>query len=120
MRALQVTELSGPEGVELADVPEPEPSHMFSPGQGVVVEVAAAAVSFPDVLQSGGLYQFRPDPPFVPGAEVAGVVRSASEGATVSPGDRVTAFTGLSGWAEVAVAPPHMTFPLPESLDFAE
>ena len=120
MRALQVTSLDGPEAVEPADLPEPEADHMFSPGQGVVVEVAAAAVSFPDVLQSRGLYQFKPDPPFVPGAEVAGVVRSASDGAAVSPGDRVAAFTGLSGWAELAVAPPHMTFPLPESLDFAQ
>ncbi|HET9315055.1 MAG TPA: alcohol dehydrogenase catalytic domain-containing protein, partial [Vicinamibacteria bacterium] len=120
MRALQVTELSGPQGVELVDLPEPEQSHMFTPGEGVVVEVAAAAVSFPDVLQSRGLYQFKPDPPFVPGAEVAGIVRSASEGAAVSPGDRVAAFTGLSGWAELAVAPPHMTFPLPDELDFAE
>jgi NADPH:quinone reductase len=120
MRALQVTELSGPDGVELADLPDPEPSHMFSPGQGVVVDVAAAAVSFPDVLQSRGLYQCKPDPPFVPGAEVAGVVRSAADGSGVSPGDRVMAFTALAGWAEVAVAPPHMTFPLPEQLDFAE
>ena len=120
MRALQVTSLDGPEAVEPADLPEPEADHMFSPGQGVVVEVAAAAVSFPDVLQSRGLYQFKPDPPFVPGAEVAGVVHSASDGAAVSPGDRVAAFTGLSGWAELAVAPPHMTFPLPESLDFAQ
>jgi NADPH:quinone reductase len=120
MRALQVTELAGPEGVELADLPEPEPSHMFSPGEGVIVEVAAAAVSFPDVLQSRGLYQFKPDPPFVPGAEVAGVVRSAPNGSELSPGDRVMAFSALAGWAELAVAPPHMTFPLPEQLDFAE
>jgi NADPH:quinone reductase len=120
MRALHVTELAGPDGVELAELPEPEPSHMFTPGQGVVVEVAAAAVSFPDVLQSRGLYQFKPDPPFVPGAEIAGVVRSAPEGAGVSPGDRVAAFSALGGWAELAVAPPHMTFPLPEQLDFAE
>ena len=120
MRALQVQELSGPDGVELVDLPDPEPTHMFSPGEGVVVEVAAAAVSFPDVLQSRGLYQFKPDLPFVPGAEVAGVVRSAPDGAGVSPGDRVMAFSALSGWAEVAVAPPHMTFPLPDGLDFAE
>jgi NADPH:quinone reductase len=120
VRALQVTELTGPEGVELVDIPEPEPSHMFSPGEAVVVEVAAAAVSFPDVLQSRGLYQFKPDPPFVPGAEVAGVVRSAPDGAGVAAGDRVAAFSALSGWAEVATAPPHMTFKLPEQLDFAE
>jgi NADPH2:quinone reductase len=120
VRALQVTELAGPEGVELADLPEPEPDHTFSPGEGVVVEVAAAAVSFPDVLQSRGLYQFKPDPPFVPGAEVAGVVRSAPDGSGLSPGDRVAGFTGLGGWAELAVAPPHMTFPLPEQLDFPQ
>src|SRR5512132_2522288 len=120
MRALQVTELSGPDGLELVELREPEPDHMFSPGEGVVVEVAAAAVSFPDVLQSRGLYQFKPDPPFVPGAEVAGVVRSAPEGSGLSPGDRVAAFTALGGWAELAVAPPHMTFPLPDELDFAQ
>ncbi len=120
MRALQVIELSGPNGVELVELPDPEPSHMFSPGEGVVVEVAAAAVSFPDVLQSRGLYQFKPDLPFVPGAEVSGVVRSAPDGAAVSPGDRVAAFSALGGWAELAVAPPQMSFPLPDNLDFAE
>jgi NADPH2:quinone reductase len=82
--------------------------------------VHAAAVSFPDVLQSRGLYQFKPDLPFVPGAEVAGVVRSAPDGAGVAPGDRVMAFTGIGGMAEVAVAPAYMTFPLPQSLDFAQ
>jgi NADPH:quinone reductase len=120
VRALQVTELSGPDGVELADLPEPEPSHMFVPGEAVLVEVAASAVSFPDVLQARGLYQFKPDPPFVPGAEVAGVVRSAPDGSGISRGDRVAAFTALGGWAELAAAPPHMTFPLPEQLDLAQ
>src|SRR5215218_8256576 len=120
MRALQVTELSGPDDVELVELPDPEPSHMFTPGEGVVIEVAAAAVSFPDVLQSRGLYQFKPDPPFVPGAEVAGIVRAASEGSGLSTGDRVAAFTGLGAWAELAVAPPHMAFRLPDRLGFAE
>ncbi len=120
MRALQVTELNGPDAVELAELPDPEPTHMLTPGEAVVIEVSAGAVSFPDVLQSRGLYQFKPDPPFVPGAEVAGVVRSAPDGAGVAPGDRVAAMTMLGGWAEVAAAPPHMTFPLPDSLSFAE
>jgi NADPH2:quinone reductase len=93
---------------------------MLTPGEGVVIDVHAAAVSFPDVLQSRGLYQFKPDMPFVPGAEVAGVVRSAPDGAGVAPGDRVMAFTGLGGMAEVAVAPAFMTFHLPEALDFAQ
>ena len=120
MRALQVTELTGPDALRLADVPEPEPSHMLTPGEGVVIDVEATAVSFPDVLQTRGLYQFKPDPPFVPGAEVAGTVRSAPDGSGFSPGDRVAGFTALGGLAEVAVAPAFMTFDLPDELDVAQ
>jgi NADPH2:quinone reductase len=93
---------------------------MLSPGEGVVLDVHAAAVSFPDVLQSRGLYQYKPDLPFVPGAEVAGTVRSAPADSGFQQGDRVAAFTVLGGMAEVAVAPAFMTFALPESLDFAQ
>jgi NADPH2:quinone reductase len=120
MQALQISELTGPESLQLVDVPEPEPHHMLTPGEGVVVDVRAAAVSFPDVLQTRGLYQYKPDMPFVPGAEVAGIVRSAPDGSGLSSGDRVAAFTALSGMAEVAVAPAFMTFPLQEKLDFAQ
>src|SRR5438477_9829081 len=120
MRALQVTSLDGPEAVEPADLPEPEADHMFSPGQGVVVDVRAAAVSFPDVLQSRGLYQFKPDLPFVPGAEVAGVVVEAADSTDLAAGDRVAAMTMLGGMAERAAAPGPMTFKLPDDLDFAQ
>jgi NADPH:quinone reductase len=120
MRALQIAELRGPDALELVDLPEPEASHMMTPGEGVVVDVSAAGVSFPEVLQSRGQYQFKPDPPFVPGSEVAGVVRSAPDGAPVSAGDRVAAFTFLGGFAEVAVAPAFMTFRLSDELDFAQ
>jgi NADPH2:quinone reductase len=120
VRALQISELSGPDALQVADVPEPEPSHMLTPGEGVLIDVRAAAVSFPDVLQTRGLYQYKPDMPFVPGAEVGGVVRSAPDGSGLSPGDRVAAFTALGGMAEVAVAPAFMTFPLPEQLDFGQ
>jgi NADPH2:quinone reductase len=120
MRALQISELSGPDALELVELPEPEPNHILTPGKAVVLDVKAAAVSFPDVLQSRGLYQYKPDLPFVPGAEVAGVVRTAPAGSGLSEGDRVAAFTGLSGMAEVAVAPAFLTFRLPDALDFAE
>src|SRR3954451_15015684 len=120
MRAMQITELSGPEALTAVDLPDPEPSHFMSPGEGVVIGVKPAAVSFPDVLQSRGLYQFKPELPFVPGAEVGGVVRSAPEGSGLEPGDRVAAFTALGGLAEGAVAPAFMTFGLPDSLDFAQ
>jgi NADPH:quinone reductase len=122
MRAVQITELKGPaEALELVDLPEPgEPSHFMTPGSGVIVDVHAAGVSFPEVLQTRGEYQFKPDLPFVPGSEVAGVVRAVSDGAAVKEGDRVAAFCMLGAFAEVAVAPEHMTFALPDELDFAQ
>jgi NADPH:quinone reductase len=121
MRALQITELSGPRSaLAEADLPEPEPSHPLTPGSGVVVEVHAAGVSFPELLQTRGEYQLKPPLPFVPGSEVGGVVLSAPEGASVSEGDRVAAFCMLGGFAEVAVAPEFLAFPLPDGLDFAQ
>ena len=121
MKAVQIVELSGPEtALRLVDVEEPEPSHMFTPGAGVVVEVHAAGVSFPEVLQTRGEYQMKPQLPFVPGSEVAGIVRSAPEGAAVKEGERVAAFCGLGGLAETAVAPEFLTFALSERLDFAQ
>jgi NADPH2:quinone reductase len=119
MRAVQIVELTGPEtALRVVDLPEPEPSHELTPGRGVVVDVKAAGVSFPEVLQTRGQYQLKPPLPFVPGSEVAGIVRSAPEDAPVKPGDRVAAFCVLGGFAEVAVAPEYMTFRLPDELDF--
>jgi NADPH2:quinone reductase len=121
MRAIQITELTGPDSaLKLVDVPEPEAVHPMSPGEAVVVDVHAAGVSFPEVLQSRGQYQFKPPLPFVPGSEVGGTVRSAPAGSGLKTGDRVAAFTFLGAFAEVAVAPPHFTFALPETLDFAQ
>jgi NADPH:quinone reductase len=121
MRAIQITELTGPDtALALADVPEPDASHPMTPGSGVVVDVRAAGVSFPELLQTRGAYQVKPPLPFVPGAEVGGVVHSAPDDAPVAPGDRVAAFCGLAGWAEVAVAPAYFAFKLPDSWDFAQ
>ncbi|MGH2804353.1 MAG: NADPH:quinone oxidoreductase family protein, partial [Thermoleophilaceae bacterium] len=121
MRAVQIAELSGPRsGLALADLPEPEPSHTLTPGSGVVVEVHAAGVSFPELLQSRGQYQLQPPLPFVPGSEVAGIVRSAPDRAAVSAGDRVAAGCMLGAFAEVAVAPEFLAFPLSDELDFAQ
>jgi NADPH2:quinone reductase len=120
MRALQISELSGPDAVRVVDVDPPEASHALTPGEGVVIDVHAAGVAFPDVLQTRGLYQYKPDLPFVPGAEVAGVVRAAPEGSGLAAGDRVAGVTLLGGMAEVAVAPAFLTFKLDEALDFAQ
>jgi NADPH2:quinone reductase len=121
MRALQITELTGPDtALKIVDVDEPEASHPMTPGRGVVVDVHAAGVSFPEVLQTRGEYQIKPPLPFVPGSEVGGVVRSAPGDSGLQPGDRVAAFCMLGGFAEVAVAPEFLTFKLPDALDFAQ
>jgi NADPH2:quinone reductase len=113
MRAIQITNLNGPdEALELVDIPEPEPSHMLTPGSGVLVDVHAAGVSFPEVLQTRGEYQFKPDLPFVPGSEVGGVVRET--------GQRVAAFPFLGAFAEVAVAPEYMVFPIPDDWSYEQ
>jgi NADPH2:quinone reductase len=120
MRAIQIVSLDGPDAVVLADVPEPEANHMLTPGSGVIVEVHAAGVSFPELLQTRGEYQMKPALPFVPGSEVGGIVRSAPDDAAVKPGDRVAAFCVLGGFAETAVAPAGFCFALPDSLSFAQ
>jgi NADPH2:quinone reductase len=121
MRAVQIVEESGPDSaLSLVDLPQPEPSHMLTPGSGVLVEVHAAGVSFPELLQTRGQYQMKPPLPFVPGSEVGGVVVSAPEGASVKAGDRVAAFCALGGFAETAVAPEFFTFALSPELDFAQ
>jgi NADPH2:quinone reductase len=121
MRAIQIVEETGPDtALKIVELPEPEPSHMLTPGEGVLVEVHVAGVSFPELLQTRGEYQMKPPLPYVPGSEVGGVVLSAPAGAAVSPGDRVAAFCALGGWAEQAVAPEFFTFPLSPDLDFAQ
>jgi NADPH2:quinone reductase len=121
MRAVQIVEETGPDSaLRLVELPEPEPSHMLTPGEGVLVDVHAAGVSFPEVLQTRGAYQVKPPLPFVPGSEVAGIVRSAPDGAPVKAGDRVAAFCALGGFAEVAVAPAYFTVALGDALDFAQ
>ncbi|MBA3809412.1 MAG: NADPH:quinone oxidoreductase family protein [Solirubrobacterales bacterium] len=121
MRAIQIVEESGPDtSLKLLELPEPEASHMLTPGEGVLVEVHAAGVSFPELLQTRGMYQMKPPLPFVPGSEVAGVVISAPPGAAVAAGERVAAFCALGGFAETTVAPAFFTFALPDSMDFAQ
>ncbi|MGH2857491.1 MAG: NADPH:quinone oxidoreductase family protein [Solirubrobacteraceae bacterium] len=121
MRAIQITELSGPAtALRLAEVPEPRDGHEMTPGAGVLIDVHAAGVSFPELLQTRGRYQLQPELPFIPGSEVGGIVREVNGSAAVKPGDRVAAFCGLAGWAQTAVAPGYFTFRIPDRWDFAQ
>jgi NADPH2:quinone reductase len=112
---VQITRLDGPTALEVVDVPEPE----GGPGT-VLVDVHAAGVTFPEVLQSRGEYQIKPDLPFVPGSEAAGTVRSAPEGSSLTAGQRVAAFPGLGAYAEVVAVPEGMVFPLPDRISFLQ
>lgn len=115
MKALVCSEFGPPQTLAVADLPSPRPG----PGQ-VAIDVKAASLNFPDALMVQGLYQVKPALPFVPGAEVAGVVRAVGGGVDgFAPGDRVIAFPGLGGFAEECVAAAERTLPLPEGMDFA-
>jgi NADPH:quinone reductase len=114
MRAVRCHELTGPRSLRVDEVPAPTPG----PGE-VLIEVRAAGVNFPDVLLTYGKYQFKAEPPFVPGGEAAGVVLAVGPGVTeVAPGDRVAA-TLLSGaFAEQIVVPEASVIKLPDAVSF--
>lgn len=96
------------------DVPSPKA------GKGqIVVSVKASGVNFPDTLIIQGKYQFKPELPFSPGGEVAGVVKTVGEGVTsLKPGDRVIASSGWGGFAEELVVDADRTIPMPDGMDF--
>lgn len=119
MRAVVISEHSGPASLTVGDVENPGLTHELG-APVVALDVHAAGVSFPELLQTRGLYQHSPELPFVPGLEAAGIIREAPADSGFTAGDRVMAFTNVGGQAEVAVAPAAMTFALPDGMDFAE
>jgi len=116
MRAVQVSELTGPAALQIVEVDEPD-----ADGENLLVDVKAAGVSFPELLQTRGQYQLKLDPPFILGGELAGVVREAPAGSGFAAGDRVTALAPFGGaFAEVALVPSMAAFKLPDTLDFGQ
>jgi NADPH:quinone reductase len=112
VRAVRCHDLIGPQGLRVDDVPDPSPG----PGQ-VLIEVQAAGVNFPDVLLSRGKYQFKPEPPFSPGGEAAGVVRAIGAGvSSLAIGDRVAATVIHGAFAERLVVPELAAVKLPDSV----
>jgi NADPH2:quinone reductase len=114
MKALVAQELSGPPGLAYTDVDDVRSE------DAVVIDVGAAGVSFPDLLLLRGEYQLRLEPPFIPGMEVAGVVRSAPYESEFTAGQRVTALAMLGGWAERVVVPAVNVKLTPDDIDDAE
>jgi NADPH2:quinone reductase len=120
MRAVVVRELSGPDGAAFVEVPEPEGSHWLTPGERLLIDVHAAAICFPDLLQTRGLYQHSVPPPFISGGEVGGVVIEAPEGSPFAPGDRVCGVVRRGAMAERALAPPPFVLRLPDHMSYAQ
>ena len=115
MRRVWIEKTGPPDVLTLRQEPD------VSPGPGELrIRVSYAGVNFAEVMARLGLYPDAPPLPFVPGSEVAGTVRSAPEGSELKEGDRVAAFPMLGGFAEVAVSPEFLTFPLPDALDYAQ
>lgn len=115
MRAALARRHGGPEVLEIVDIDDPDPG----PGQ-LLVEVEACAVTFPDLLMLKDMYQFKPGLPFIPGGEVAGIVRRVGPGVVgFPPGSRVLGSTGsVGGMAELALARADTSVVLPEDCDF--
>ncbi len=85
----------------------------------VVVQVKACGVNFPDTLIIQGLYQFKPELPFTPGSDIAGVVKEVGTGIThVKPGDEVFGFVIHGGFAEEVIVPVNACFKKPPMMDF--
>jgi NADPH2:quinone reductase len=111
VRAVQVSRLDGPEALEVVDIAEPAAGP-----DSVVVDVAYAGVAWPDLLLTRGQYQLKPEPPFSPGAEVSGTVRSAPEGSGLTAGQRVAVLCGVGGWQDTVVADADKVLPLPDAV----
>ncbi len=116
MRAVVVDRWLEPQELQVKEIPEPE----VAP-QTLQIEVRAAGCNFFDILMVQGRYQVKPPFPFVPGAEVAGIVRAVGDGVEgFAVGDRVLGTAGLGGFAEVAVAPSRGVWHLPDGMSFEE
>jgi NADPH2:quinone reductase len=114
MKALLCKTHGLPDTLVYEDAPDPVPG----PGE-VVIDMKAAGVNFPDVLIIQNKYQFKPELPFAPGAELAGVVSAIGEGVTnTKVGDRVIASTGWGAFAEKVKAQAKKVIPIPDGVGF--
>ena len=114
MQAYLVTGFDTP--AQLADLATPRPG----PGQ-IGVEIAACGLNFADLLMQKGTYQDTPEPPFVPGLEVAGTVSELGDGVTgFSIGDRVAVYCGQGGLAEVGAFDANRAVRIPDAMSFED
>lgn len=116
MRSALSVRPGGPDTLKLASVPRPEPS-----GSQVRIRVHAVGVNYPDLLIIEDKYQFRPERPFSPGAEVSGVIDALGpEARGLEVGQKVMAMTGWGGMADYVCVPGFKCSPCPPDMPFDE
>jgi NADPH2:quinone reductase len=116
VKAILCREFGPPSILSIADIPEP----VIQPGM-VKIQIHAAGLNFPDTLMIAGKYQERPDFPFSPGMESAGIVSEVGKGVVgIHVGDRVLADHGHGGFAEYVLAKTTKTHRIPDSMTFEE
>ena len=114
MKAVLCKRFGSPESLVVEDIPSPKVNNAH-----VIVSVKACGVNFPDTLIIQGKYQYQPDLPFTPGAEIAGVVKEVGLGVSgIEVGDRVFAFIRSGGFSEEVSVPAEKIFDIPEKMDF--
>ncbi len=117
MKAMVCERFGGPDVLALRTVPDPAP-----PGPGEIqVRIAARGVQYVDVLMLAGTYQFRPEPPFIPGGEAAGHVVAVGAGvAEFAVGDAVMSRHALGAMAEIGNAKAALCDKVPAGLTMAQ
>ena len=114
IKALQTHAVGGPDTLTLDEVACP------APGAGeVLLDIKACSINYPDTLMIRDLYQFKPERPYSPGGDVAGVIEAVGEGVEgFKVGDRVLAGIGNGGLREKAVVPANRMFPIPDGVPY--
>jgi NADPH2:quinone reductase len=116
MKAMLSKAPGGPQTLLLEDLPDPKPK-----AGEVVIAVKACGVNYPDLLIIEDRYQFKPERPFAPGGEVAGVVEAVGEDVTgIKVGDRVIGSTISGGMSEKLAVEAARCTPMPANMPFDE
>jgi NADPH:quinone reductase len=114
MKAVQLKEYGGPEVLEMVEIEKPVPS-----GREVLIEIKAIGINYADTARREGQYVVKTPLPFIPGAEIAGIVASVGDKVTsVKPGMRVVTLIESGGYSEFALADERSLIPIPEQLDY--
>lgn len=113
MKAIQLTKFGGPEVLDIVEKEKPVPT-----GHEVLINVTAVGVNYADTARREGQYVVKTTLPFIPGAEIVGVVSEVGEKVTrVAPGTRVVTLIESGGYAEYALADERSVIPLPDQVD---